>query len=737
MDQPVTNLINSKAVMINEEGYAYFNSVNQKELQLYIAGYKIIKYTVTGSESDCIQLDLESDINLLAPVVLQPILTSGIYHTDRGDIKINVSQYGSLAGLSSPDALESIQSLPAIESTDETISNINVRGGGNDENLIIWDGIKMYHTGHFFGLISAFNPYALNDITVIKNGTDASLGDSVSSTILMNTNDEILGKFEGTIGLDLLSADTRLTLPISKKLETHIALRRSITDGVRTPTFELFAQRSFQNSQITGESNESNNINSAVNFSFYDANLKLLYDVNKNHQLRFNGIHISNDLIYDEQLLGTSPSQIFQSNLNQTNTGLSASYTGKLSSKLTINAMAYLSQFNVNASDSRISSNQRLEQLNEVIENGVKFNASYQFNNATNEQGKNITLNTGYHFYELGTLNSTVVDNPAFSSRIKQVLLNHATWAQLSIHKPNAWEVITGIRSNYYQDFNRWIIEPRINTHVKLSPSVTLSARGEFKSQSIAQIIDYDNDFLGVENRRWRVADEQGVPIITSLQASSELNYHKKNTTLKLEAFHKQVNDITAQSRGLFSNLDTDLSLGDYRSTGVELFAQQRLQKVNAWMSYTYSVNDFNFQAFTPPDFPATTDSRHSIQTSITYVPHTNLELSVGAQYRTGLPFTRPITSDPTRQDGSFTLVNFDGTNQSRLPDYFRLDATVKYQFQLGENDLSLQLGLRNITNYRNKIERFYSVSSQDGSVVENINFGLPFTPNISLRYQF
>ena len=34
MDQPVTNLISSKAVMINEEGYAYFNTVNQKELQL-------------------------------------------------------------------------------------------------------------------------------------------------------------------------------------------------------------------------------------------------------------------------------------------------------------------------------------------------------------------------------------------------------------------------------------------------------------------------------------------------------------------------------------------------------------------------------------------------------------------------------------------------------------------------------------------------------------------------------
>jgi hypothetical protein len=72
-----------------------------------------------------------------------------------------------------------------VESTNESIANINVRGGTNDQNLMLWDNIKMYHSG--FGLISAYNPNVTNKVTVSKNGTSAAYSDGVSSTINMST----------------------------------------------------------------------------------------------------------------------------------------------------------------------------------------------------------------------------------------------------------------------------------------------------------------------------------------------------------------------------------------------------------------------------------------------------------------------------------------------------------------------------------------------------------------------
>jgi hypothetical protein len=39
--------------------------------------------------------------------------------------------------------------LYRVESTNESIANINVRGGTNDQNLMLWDNIKCTIQGTF------------------------------------------------------------------------------------------------------------------------------------------------------------------------------------------------------------------------------------------------------------------------------------------------------------------------------------------------------------------------------------------------------------------------------------------------------------------------------------------------------------------------------------------------------------------------------------------------------------
>ena len=90
---------------------------------------------------------------------------------------------------------------------------------------MLWDGIKMYHSGHFFGLISAYNPYLTKKVSVTKNGTSSAFSDGVSSTINMETSDRITNKFSGGAGFNLLSADVFLQVPIKENLELHISGR--------------------------------------------------------------------------------------------------------------------------------------------------------------------------------------------------------------------------------------------------------------------------------------------------------------------------------------------------------------------------------------------------------------------------------------------------------------------------------------------------------------------------------
>lgn len=705
-------------------------------------GYESLRISPDKNSANC-QTDFLKPISFaLNAVVLNNILTQGISLASDGTTQINVKNFGTLPGLSSPDVLQTIQALPGIESVDESISNINVRGGSNDENLILWDGIKMYHTGHFFGLISAYNPFLTEHITIYKNGTTAKYGDGVSSSIIMETSDELHDHVSGNAGVDLLSADATVFIPISKKLETHLSVRRSYNELLETPTYDNYFTRSFQGTEVATNSENLNNIDTSSRFSFHDLSAKVLYDINENNKLRISSIYINNDLDYIEGFEVGNEQQSFNSKLSQENFGLSASYSTKLSPLFRMNATGYYSRYTVEAIDFRIDSDQRLEQFNEVLEGGFKVDMSYQFKKQKRDglvvsSGTDFSLNIGYQINETGTLNFTRVNNPDFRRNIKDVLINHATWTEFEISSKK-WFARAGVRYNYFQDFNQFRLEPRINVRHKISSSLALIARGELKSQTVTQIIDFDNDFLGVENRRWTVANNESIPIVTSAQASMGAQIKIPSVTIVVNGFYKEVDGISAHSQGFLSSSISPESIGSYNATGAEALIQKQINNLSGWLSYSYSINNYTFEDVTPSTFPVNSDVRHSLQASISYSFYNKLQLSLGAQYRNGIPFTAPDPNMPTRTIGNLTTINYGPINQERLDDFFRLDASIKYNFEISErSNGSLHLGLRNLTGKQNTIARFYRVSTIDGTIREIDDFSLNFTPNLSFRVTF
>jgi hypothetical protein len=66
---------------------------------------------------------------------------------------------------------------------------------------------------------------------------------------------------------------------------------------------------------------------------------------------------------------------------------------------------------------------------------------------------------------------------------------------------------------------NSIIIEPRINIRQQVSKQFALKLE-EFKNQTTTQIIDFEDDFLGVEKRRWVLVNNEDIPIATSKQSS-------------------------------------------------------------------------------------------------------------------------------------------------------------------------------------------------------------------------
>lgn len=680
----------------------------------------------------CKTLTLNEKSELLNQVLITKFLTTGLQKSIDGSTVLNTETFGTLPGLIEPDVLQTVQVLPGVESVNESIANINVRGGTNDQNLMLWDGIKMYHSGHFFGLISAYNPYLTEKVVVSKNGTSSEFSDGVSSTVDMKTKNDVNKNFSGGFGANLLHTDAFLEVPIGEKLAFHFSGRRSFTDVFTSPTYENYFERSFQDSEIETNSENINDSKRSSDFSFYDFSAKLLFDLNDNHQFRANVIGINNNLDYSEVNTNNSDeTESKTSNLKQENLGFGGNWKASWSDRFITQLSGYYSKYNVDATDLRVETNQLLTQSNEVLETGLKFKSDFRISNTLN-------MLSGYQFTEVGILNETTVENPDYERTKKDVLLNHAGFLEIEFNNDKTY-LRAGVRGNYFQKFSKLIVEPRLNVRQKLSNSIALKLQGEFKNQSATQIIDFQDDFLGVENRRWILANEASIPISESKQGSLGIEYNRNNFLFDVEGFYKHVDGITVSNQGFYNNFQFINAIGSYDVKGVEAMISKTAQKFSTWLSYTYSVNDYEFKTLTPSVFPNNVDIRHSVNLGFNYNVLQNLEVSVGGIWRSGQPFTKPVDGNETVQDGNNTFVNYDTPNSNNLDDFMRLDASLNYNLKLTNNvDTSIRIGVINLLDRKNSINTYYEVDPNDSNraiQIENKSLGL--TPNISLRCSF
>ena len=291
----------TKGTISAANGNFSFTNINPTDnITISYLGYQTRSFPASlliKKDASCKTITLEKEDFALSEIVITQFLTSGLQKTIDDNLIINSDRFGILPGLTEPDVLQTIQVLPGVESIDESINNINVRGGTQDENLMLWDDIVMYHSGHFFGLISAYNPNLTKRIEVTKNGTSSEYGGGVSSTIIMSTDNEVTNELKGGVGLNGLSADAFLQIPLSKNISVQLSGRRSISDQLQTPTYQSYFKRSFQDSEINSAGESTNtSLETSSDFKFYDYSAKLLYDISSRHKFRVSFININNDL---------------------------------------------------------------------------------------------------------------------------------------------------------------------------------------------------------------------------------------------------------------------------------------------------------------------------------------------------------------------------------------------------------------------------------------------------------
>lgn len=669
----------------------------------------------------------ERDIEILPEVIISNYLTSGITKDNKGSIIIKPNSFGILPGLIEPDVLQTIQALPGVLSVDETVSNINVRGGTNDQNLLLWDGIKMYQSGHFFGLISAFNPYLTETVHVYKNGTSAKYGDGISSIIDMQLSNTIDDVFKAGTGFNLINVDGFAKIPLSKKLELQVSTRRSVNDFIITPTYDQYFKRIFQDSDLTNNQGNTNSISKNERFYFYDVTTKLLYDISEKDKLRLNFLNVYNNLDYEEESNINDVNEVLNSNLTQRNLAAGISYAREWNKRISTSAQVYLSNYNLDATNFDVTNNQRLIQENEVYDTALKLDMDYSINS-------NFKFSGGYQFFENGISNLEDVNDPEFRSYIKEVIRSNSIFSEVQFLSDNAkTHLRLGTRFNYFNKFDTFLVEPRLSFSQRFSNYFKFEVLGEFKSQTTSQIIDLQNDFLGIENRRWILSNNTTVPILKSKQASAGIHFKKNNLLIGLEAFIKDVNGITSRSQGFQNQYQFVDAIGNYQVKGIDFLINKQFSSFSAWFSYSYAKNDYTFEDLNNGErFPNNLDIRHSATFAGTYTIE-NFKLALGVNWNSGKPTTLPSEI----QDNSNNRIEYSDPNSERLKDYVRTDFSTTYTFELGPKSTAIiGASIWNLLDQKNIINAYYTTDDDNNiNTVENQSLGI--TPNVSLRIHF
>ncbi len=150
----------------NKDGFFVIIDATAEQHTLLISymGYESKKILYDNSKSDNAKLEIElKPISIVTDDVTVVAEKYKIWKMadEVSQITLSPKQLMILPKLGEVDIFRSLQLLPGVSGISDGSSGLFVRGGTPDQNLILLDGMTVYHVDHFFGFFSAFNADAV------------------------------------------------------------------------------------------------------------------------------------------------------------------------------------------------------------------------------------------------------------------------------------------------------------------------------------------------------------------------------------------------------------------------------------------------------------------------------------------------------------------------------------------------------------------------------------------------
>lgn len=702
----------------DDKGYEIDNLFPTDSIHIATRFYSTLHIQADKVLSQSAQLKMSSDPTYLEEVIIQDYLAVGVdSKLSDHSIEIDMSRLGILAGETDGDIFYLLKALPGIGTPDGKPGSLNFRGSTPDHTLIYFDEIPIYHFGHFFGTISPYNPAAVSKIKVHRGTMPAKWGGRVGGMIDLQTNNSVANSLGIETNMNTVYSGVKAEIPVAKnKAGISLAARSNYPVDYLFPKLEAYRALNFQGSKVDPTRVGGQNMLDQFDVRFHDENAKVIYNINKEHQLTLSLMNIQNHFAYG--LNSQDQDKVEKQISDLDNWGITTKWKGNLNDHFTISTSFTLSDLNI-------------YEANTETEGGLIIHSDYVSNKIND-----LRFNTSLEYYlnsqstfEIGyQMANQKVDFNEQRGLDEEINVRNAETHIHSVHGSLRQSIGTrfvssiGLRTDYYSLLDKYTFDPRLSISYMVSDFFFLKGSGGVSHQFIKQQFKKDFSDFKLQNQFWFLADEQN-PILEGLQSMAGILYDRSGWLIDAEFYLKKTNGVLRQL-----DAQTD-EIGSLQSKGLDLFIKKRWNILESWVSYSLTYTETTFSETEKSFF----DQRNVLSLTFLVRHNKRWNYALSWSYLSGMPVAVPELDPDHQNSNGQTKLSVPYTDN--FPAQHQLDFSATYKFWEKDDDLKGLIGVsfQNIYDKKNIL----NIYQNDPPVDQPYRYAIGFAPNLNLRVSF
>lgn len=614
-----------------------------------------------------------------------------------GNIAVDIEQlkYAPLfAG--EKDIFKFLQLLPGVSAGKDGMSGLLVRGGSNDQTLILYDDVPIYNQAHAYGILSIFSGETVQSAEVSKGFISPAYGSRLSALTQIRTREGDRLNHRQSLTVGTLSLAGTLDGPIKRDKGSYL----------------ISARYFFPEAVLAIADND-------IRYGFNDITGKLTYDIHRNHTLSL-GVYSGDDHMKNKE-------DHAENGFGWGNTTASLRLESRWNDNLRSSVVAYYTYlqnrqetefkddgfsnwgkttFKTHEFGARMTFDQRLSRVW-----SLEYGATFSHQRFEPMHTKSII--NGQH-KDRGYSSELLVSGALF-------LNNRFQWG--------GWRADVGVRGAAYDNSEqtRYAVEPRAQLSYDFGRDNSVWLSGTINSQALVQFnryyysmpIDFWTPFRdGRLQHAWQV----------SLGGRAKLH---ENLTLSVEGYYKRMRNLPL----IYDSDDFLLSNGGFiygtgRAFGIEAMLQYQTERLSLTASYTYTDSRRRSDGVT---YPFEYDVPHDFNAFVSYDvvkrPGRKHTFSLNVAWRSGLPYRLTNESYPDT-DGN-PIIGITAYPTMRMRNYFRADVSYNMERRKRNGVRNWQFSIINATWHKNPVSIYPYRGSYKATVL------IPIMPSVSYTRTF